>query len=147
MGAIERKALELCHGAAVPVGEWLLDEPTAGLFLLVMEAGHAIEQAGRVHTPAHEVMLTDRPAMAVLSDSLMDQGDPLGEVLALWLAGKLEGRHVLGVETLEGEAVADLLNGKRGSTREGWRFVDCHSIDGKWQPQGQAYRPTLEANP
>ena len=91
----------------------------------------------------------DRESATVYLEQMMTIGDPLGEVLALWLAGRLEERHVLGVvERREGEQLAELLNSNaEHAPPGGWRFVDCRCVDGVWQPTGHAYRPALVASP
>lgn len=42
-----------------------------------------------------------RDDITVLAERLMLEGDPLGELLALRMAGKLEARHVMGVEIVD----------------------------------------------
>lgn len=123
------------------------------------------EPTGRVHTPAHEVMLGALPSfdvaehtmaalfdieqkqplredIEVLATKLELQGDPLGVLLALWLAGKLEQRHVLGAEELE-VPPGDISYDPEGWTCTGGTFFTDEGEKGSviWR------RPILEANP
>lgn len=58
----------------------------------------------------------DRDTVTVYLEEMMAGGDPLGEVLALWMAGQLEARHVLGV----GDETARTVEHEAWLTRAGW---------------------------
>ena len=96
----------------------------------------------------HDLYPSARADLDVLATRLQDNGDPLGHVLALWLAPDgeagpmLREEHVMGLETMTSEEVTVRClreHGMEWRLAGGWGWLEG-------QGAGMA-RPVLEARP